>query len=488
MPQEELASLTIAQAARLIQERQLSPVELTAFTLERIERLNPTLNAYITVTADQAMQAARQAEEEIGAGGYRGPLHGIPISLKDLYASKGVRTTAGSKILGDWVPDFDATAAARLKAAGAIVVGKAHTAEFACGATGLNHHFGPCRNPWNPEHVSGGSSSGSGASVATGMALGSMGSDTGASVRLPASLCGITGLKPSYGLVSRHGIVPLSWSLDHAGPLTRTAEDAALMLQAIAGHDHHDPSSTRLPVPDYSRTLGDGIRGLRIGVPTGFAWEIASQEVAGPVRQALTVLEEMGATLQEVSLPLLKYVGSVGTIIAWTEGASWHEHWVRTRPQDYGPLPLHRFRLGLLLRATHYHRAQRVRALMQREFSQALQQVDAIASPTAPIAAPRVGQESARAGDREASVYRLLVLLTRPYNLTGLPAITVPCGFTERGLPVGLQIAGRLFDDAQVLRIAHAYQQATDWHTRRPPVDGLSTTDVGARPSLSSGG
>ena len=471
MSREELASFTIAQAAQLIRQRELSPVELTASVLERIDRLNPRLNAYITVTGEQAMEAARQAQEEIGAGHYRGPLHGIPVSLKDLYATKGVRTTAGSKILAEWVPDFDATVVDRLKEAGAIIVGKAHTAEFATGALSWrSHHFGFARNPWNPEHSCGGSSTGSGVSVAAGMALGSMGHDTGGSVRLPAALCGISGLKPTYGLISRYGIIPLSWSLDHAGPLTRTAQDAALMLQAVAGYDPHDPSSAHLPVPDFSRSLGDNIRGLRLGVLKGFAEEITDEEVGKAVRQALTILEELGADVQEVSLPSLKYAEPVGEVITASEAAEWHEEWVRTRPKDYGPYQVQRFRIGLLLQATHYHRAQRIRTLITREMRQVLQRVDAIVSPTTGIAAPRIGQETARVHGREESVGRLLSWLTRPYSLAGMPAITICCGFTTVGLPMGLQIAGRPFEDSTVLQVAHAYQQATDWHTRLPAI------------------
>ena len=471
MSQEEPASFTIAQAAQLIRQRELSPVELTASVLERIDRLNSRLNAYITVLPDQATQAARDAEEEIGAGRYRGPLHGIPISLKDLYATKGVRTTAGSKILAEWVPDFDATVVARLKDAGAIIVGKAHTAEFATGSfSWLSHHFGLARNPWNPEHSCGGSSTGSGVSVAAGMALGSMGHDTGGSVRLPAALCGVTGLKPTYGLVSRYGITPLSWSLDHAGPLTRTAQDAALMLQAIAGFDPHDRSSTQLPVPDFSRSLVDSIRGLRLGVLKGFADEITDEEVGNAVGEALAILEGLGTKVQEVSLPLFKYAEPVSEVITSSEAASWHEGWVRTRPQDYGPTQLQRFRIGLLLQANHYHKAQRIRTLINSELRQVLQRVDVIVSPTTAIAAPRIGQDTASVRGREESVGWLVSCLTRPYNLSGMPAITICCGFTTMGLPVGLQIAGRPFEDSTVLQVAHAYQQATDWHTRQPDI------------------
>ena len=468
MTQGDLSGLTIAQAAGLLRQRQLSPVELVASVLERIDRLQPRLNAYITILAEEAMQTAHQAEEEIGSGRYRGPLHGIPLSLKDLYATKGVRTTAGSRILGQWVPDFDATTVRKLKEAGAIIIGKAHTPEFACGATGLNYHFGPARNPWNPEHVSGGSSSGSAVSVATGMALGSMGTDSGGSVRLPAALCGVTGFKPTYGLVSRYGIIPWSWSLDHAGLLTRTAEDAALLLQVVAGHDPHDPSSTPVTSPDYSGSLADGIRGMRLGVPTGFAWENTDEEVGRIVRRAIAVLEELGATLHEISLPLHKYSNALTMVIAGSESSASHEPWIRTRFQDYSPSTAHRLRIGLLFQAVHYHRAQQVRTLISRQFDQAFQEVDAIVTPTVPVAAPLI--ESAATSPADDTVFAGLPWLTRPYNLTGMPAVTVCCGFTTGGLPVGLQIAGPRFADARVLQIANAYQQATDWHTKRPSV------------------
>ena len=468
MTQGDLSGLTITQAAGLLRQRQLSPVELVAFVLECIDRLNPRLNAYITILAEEAMQTARQAEDEIGSGCYRGPLHGIPISLKDLYATKGVRTTAGSRILGQWVPDFDATTVRKLKEAGAIIVGKAHTPEFACGATGLNDHFGPARNPWNPEHVSGGSSSGSAVSVAAGMALGSMGTDSGGSVRLPAALCGVTGFKPTYGLVSRYGIIPWSWSLDHAGPLTKTAEDAALLLQVVAGHDPHDPSSTPVTPPDYSGSLADGIRGMRLGVPRGFPWETTDEEVGRIVRRAMAVLEQLGATLHEISLPLHKYSNALTMVIAGSESSASHEPWIRTRFQDYAPSTAHRLRIGLLFQAVHYHRAQRVRTLISRQFDQALQEVDAIVTPTVPVAAPLI--ESAATSPADDTVFAGLPWLTRPYNLTGMPAVTVSCGFIAEGLPVGLQIAGRRFADAHVLQIAHAYQQATDWHTKQPTV------------------
>lgn len=468
MKQEELAALTIKEASNLIQARELSPVELVEGVLERIERLNPRLNAYITVMGEEALRSARRAEMELARGRFRGPLHGIPVSLKDIFATKGVRTTVGSKILADWVPDHDATVTARLRRAGAIIIGKTNLHEFAAGATN-NIHYGPARNPWNPEHIPGGSSGGSGAAVAASMGLGSMGTDTGGSVRLPACLCGIVGLKPTYGRVSRFGIFPLSWSLDHAGPLTRTVEDCALMLQAIAGYDPKNPSSANRPVDDYTKGLERGIKGIRVGVPREFFFEEAEEEVASLARKALQVLEELGASLVEVSIPSVVHAPALGSVISWSESASIHEEWIRSRPQDYDPDVLRRFTTGSLFLATHYHKAQRIRTLLQREFQQALEQVDVIVTPTAPVTAPKVGERTVEIKGRRVAVLGLMARLTRPYNLAGLPAVTIPCGFSA-GLPVGLQIGGRAFDEATVLRVAYAYQQAAGWHLKRPPL------------------
>lgn len=468
MKQEELPRLTIREASTLIQRGELSPLELVETTLERIGRLNPKVNAYITVMTEEALEAAKRAEQAVAKRKWPGPLCGIPVSLKDLFATKGVRTTAGSKILADWVPDYDATVTARLRRAGAVIIGKANLHEFAAGPTNNNLHYGPARNPWDRERIPGGSSGGSAAAVAASMCLGSMGTDTGGSVRLPASLCGVVGLKPTYGRVSRFGIFPLSWSLDHAGPIARTVEDCALMLQATAGYDPRDPSSANVPVPDYTKGLDGDIRGLRVGVPREFWFEEATEQVGGLVRKAIQVLEELGASVEEVSIPSVVH-SPLGLVISWSESASIHEEWIRARPEDYDPDVLKRFQTGSLYLATHYIKAQRVRALLQSDFQQALERADVILSPTSPVTAPRIGDKTVTIKGRARTVTLVLARLTRPYNLVGLPAITVPCGFSA-GLPVGLQIAGRAFDEATVLRVAYAYEQAAGWHLTWPPI------------------
>lgn len=475
MGREELPLLSLAEAAALVAQRQVSPVELTEAVLERIERVDPKLNAFITVTADVAMKGAEKAEEELLRGRYRGPLHGIPVALKDLYATRGIRTTCGSKILADWVPDEDAAAWERLRRAGAVLVGKNNLHEFAAGSTTNNAHYGPCRNPWNTEHVPGGSSGGSGAAVAAGLCFMSMGTDTGGSIRSPASLNGVTGLKPTYGLVSRHGIFPLAWTLDHGGPLARTAEDCALTLNAIAGYDARDPASARRPRVDYTRafTPNGDLKGLRVGVIREHMEE-AAEDVEAAVRRAVGALAELGAEVEEVSLAFTMRVSAdAGTIISASESASVHEEWLSTRPDDYGPDIRNRFQEGSLYSAAQYHKAQRIRRLVLQEFLDALQRVDVLVGPTNAITAPRIADRQVMVKGRMENIYgarRLMPRLTQPYNMSRLPAISVPCGFGASGLPVGLQIGGRPYDEVTVLRVAHAYQQVTTWHKQRPAV------------------
>jgi aspartyl-tRNA(Asn)/glutamyl-tRNA(Gln) amidotransferase subunit A len=466
----DLTTLTIAEAARQIEAQALSPVELTQAALERIERLNPRLNAFLTVLPERAMTAAKAAEQEIRAGRRRGPLHGIPIGLKDLCATKGVRTTSGSKILRDYVPAEDATVAARLAEAGTILLGKLHMNEFAYGPDGDNIHDGPARNPWHPDCVTGGSSSGSGAAVAASLCLGALGTDTGGSIRIPSALCGIVGLKPTYGRVSRHGITPLSWSLDHVGPMAKTVEDVALLLQAMAGPDPRDPSAARRPVPAYTAALSGDVRGLRLGVPREYFFEGLDSEVERAVRQAIDVLKGLGAVVREVSWPALRYATLTALILVLVEASAFHEPWIRTQPEAYHPEIALRLKWGLLLPAAAYVKAQRLRARLCQEAARLWADVDVLAVPATAVAAPRLGQAQVRLGERETSTREALLRLMRPFNLTGLPAISVPCGFTGAGLPIGLQIAGRPFDEATVLRVAHAYERHTDWHRRQPPL------------------
>jgi aspartyl-tRNA(Asn)/glutamyl-tRNA(Gln) amidotransferase subunit A len=466
----DLTTLTIAEAARRIAGGELSPVELTQAALARIESLNPRLNAFLTVLSERAMAAAKAAEQEIVAGRRRGPLHGIPIGLKDLCATQGVRTTSGSKICRDYVPAEDATVAARWAAAGTILLGKLHLNEFAYGPDGDNVHDGPARNPWDTERITGGSSSGSGAALAASLCLGALGTDTGGSIRIPAALCGIVGLKPTYGRVSRHGITPLSWSLDHVGPMAKTVEDVALLLQAMAGYDPKDPSTARLPVPDYAAALRDGVRGVRIGVPRQYFFELIDPEVDAAVRAAIEVLRRLGATVREVSWPALRYTTLAALVLVLAEASTFHEAWIRTQPEAYHPDIALRLKWGLLLPAAAYLKAQRLRARLCQEAARLWAEVDVLAVPATVIAAPRLGEAHVQLGGRQIATREALLRTMRPFNLTGLPAISLPCGFTGAGLPIGLQLAGKPFDEATVLRVAHAYERHTDWHRRRPPI------------------
>ncbi|MBI4337166.1 MAG: Asp-tRNA(Asn)/Glu-tRNA(Gln) amidotransferase subunit GatA [Chloroflexi bacterium] len=468
MVAQDLTRLSIIEAAGLVKQRKLSPVELVRAHLDRIERLNPKLNAFITVMGDSALREARKAEREVQQGKYRGPLHGIPVSLKDLYWTKGVRTTAGSKIMADFVPTEDCTVVSRFKKAGAVIVGKNHLHEFAIGGTGINPHYPTARNPWDLERITGGSSSGSGAAIASGMTLASMGSDTGGSIRIPAALCGVVGLKATYGRVSKYGVVTLSWSLDHAGPLTRTVADTAAVLRAIAGYDPKDPSTARVRVPDYLAALRGDLRGLRVGLPRDHFFNDVDPEVSQAVHRAVAVLGELGCSVQEVSLPSFRFSAATGTSIAMAEAIAFHEPWLRDRPQDYGADVRDRLEAAMVLTATQYVKAQQLRRVMQREMQAALAQVDVIVSPTCPGTAPLIKKPMVKIGDREQSAASVIGVLTRPCDYTGTPAVSVPCGFDSRGLPIGLQIMGRAWDEATVLKAAHAYEQATEWHQRWP--------------------
>jgi aspartyl-tRNA(Asn)/glutamyl-tRNA(Gln) amidotransferase subunit A len=466
----DLTTLTIAEASRLMMAKELSPVELTQAALQRISALNPPLNAFITLLEDRASADAKTAEQEMMSGQRRGPLHGIPIALKDLCATKGVRTTAGSKILRDYIPADDATVTRRLAEAGTVLLGKTHLNEFAYGPDGDNRHYGRVRNPWNLERITGGSSSGSGAALAASLCLGALGSDTGGSIRIPAALCGIAGLKPTYGRVSRYGLTPLSWSLDHAGPMAKTVEDVALLLQAMAGYDPKDPGSAQRPVADYAAALGGDVHGLRVGIPREYFFDVLDPEVEAAVRQAIAVLRSLGASLYDVSWPALRYVTLAALIIVLVEATSFHEAWIRTRPQDYSPDIALRLKWGLLLPASAYLKAQRLRTILCREVAQLWRQVDVLVTPATMLVAPHPSETQVRLGDRQMSTREAILRLMRPFNLTGLPAIAIPCGFTSTGLPIGLQIAGRPFDEATVLRVAHAYEQQTDWHRRQPSI------------------
>ena len=458
--------LTIHQAAALLRNGELSPVELTRACLERIQDTDDRLHSFILLLADDALAQARVAEAEIRRGDYKGPMHGIPFALKDLYDTAGVRTTSGSYVDLERVPDADATTTARLKAAGGILLGKLAMHEFALGGPDWTTPFEPARNPWNLAHITGGSSSGSGSAVAAGQCLGALGSCTGGSIRGPASLCGIVGLKPTYGRVSRFGVVTLSWSQDHAGPMTWTVEDAAYVLQAIAGYDPKDPTSSRAPVPDYSLSLQEDIRGVKIGLPRHYFFDPdpgVSPEVVATVERAVANLEQMGAQVEEVTLPSLDYVRAANTVIMVSEAYAYHAPNLKSRPGDFGEIVRARFRIGGLLSASDYLQAQRVRSWARRDFADALHKVDLLVTPTMTQPAPAFDGYEPLATVRGRS-------FTAPFNVTGLPAISVPCGFTDTGLPIGMQIAGKPFDEPGIIRAAYAYQQQAGWRDLRPPL------------------
>ncbi|MEW6265176.1 MAG: amidase [Thermodesulfobacteriota bacterium] len=469
MSGSELCFLTLAGQASLVRRREVSPVEVLASVLRQIERLDRRVKAYITVMSDSALAAAQAAEHEIAQGHYRGPLHGLPLALKDLIHTEGVRTTAGSKIMRDFIPGEDATAVTRLKQAGAVILGKTNMHEFAYGSTNVNPHYGTVRNPWNDQVLPGGSSGGSAAAVAASMCSAALGSDTGGSIRMPAAFCGITGFKPTYGRVSRHGVVPCAWSMDHVGPLAKTAEDAALVLAAIAGWDPKDPASSREPVQDYMAQLEQDVAGLRVGVLREYTVDPVMPEVEAAFRRALGVLRELGLKVEEISIPETKYAVGASNAILLTEAASYHEERLRSRAGDYGEDVRSRLELGLFVSATDYVKAQRVRRLLIEKFQNVLRRYEAIVCATEPITAPGFDQEVILFDGLAEPRSQALVRHLRLFSLIGLPAVSLLCGFASDGLPIGLQIAAAPFADGRVLQIAAAYQKSAPWHLQAPP-------------------
>jgi aspartyl-tRNA(Asn)/glutamyl-tRNA(Gln) amidotransferase subunit A len=460
---DDLAYAGIRELTGRFRRRELSPLELTNALLQRIERLDPTLHAYVTLTTDRALSDAKAAEAAILQGDPR-PLLGIPIAYKDLYATRGIRTTAGSAVLGDWVPTEDSTCVARLQAAGCVMLGKLITHEYAFGIQFPGHRFTPARNPWNLQHIPGGSSSGSGAALAAGLTVASLGSDTGGSIRGPAAFSGIVGLKPTYGRCSRAGVVTLSWSLDHTGPMARTVEDCAWLLQSLAGHDAADPAANTAPVDDYLSGLGRGIRGLRVGIPRAFFLDNVNAEVLAAFERALQTLAELGASVVDVTIPSIRTAPAYLAILL-VEAFAYHERDLRERPQLYGEGLRDKLLAGGLFSSAEYVQAQRLRARLQRDFLATFQQVDVLATPT--MLSPALPFSVVQDPDLP---YPYPTSNTSPFNMSGLPALALPSGFSTTGLPMSLQIAGRPFDEATVLRVGHAYEQATDWHRRRPPV------------------
>jgi len=472
-----LEELTIAETSRRIRKKEVSPVELTRLYLERIEALNPSLNAYLTLMNDQAMDVARRAEREIRRGKYRGRLHGIPFSIKDNLAIKGVRTTAGSKILSEWVPDFDATVVKRLTESGAVILGKTQMHEWARGSNGINPFYGTTHNPWDLKRVPGGSSGGSAVAVASSLCMASIGTDSAGSVRNPSSLCGVVGLKPTYGRVSTYGGVPGTGghSTNHFGVLTKTVEDCALVLEAIAGYDPKDGLSAEAPVPRYSRAVGKGIRGMKVGLLRGYFDEAVEDEVRSALDEAVITFQSLKMKVTEISIPHLDLVPAVQMASSRSESTTDHEVYLRTRPRDYSSGLLYSNIAGLLIPAQVFIQAQRVRRLICQEFEQALEKVDVIMAPTVPVPAPTI--EECTKGYLERDGRRIplldkrgnfLMLSTIPFNVTGLPSMSVPCGFSALGLPIGMQIVGGLFREETVIQVAHAYERNAGWYKRRP--------------------
>jgi aspartyl-tRNA(Asn)/glutamyl-tRNA(Gln) amidotransferase subunit A len=453
---------TILEVGRLLRNREISPVELTKDCLAKIENLNPVLNAFITVTADFAMQQARQAESEILHGENRGPLHGIPLGLKDIVDTEGICTTAASALFKDRVPTQDAEVVRRLRNAGAVFLGKQNLHEFAYGGSSMISYYGEVHNPWNPGHIAGGSSGGSAAAVAAGLGFGAIGTDTAGSVREPAAQCGVVGIKPTFGRVSARGVIPLSSSLDHVGPIARTVSDVAVLLQAVAGFDPEDKNSVDMPVPDYPAALQVETQKLRIGIPRKFFYEDLDVEVASAVELALDVLKSLGCELREVNLD----VPTDRTLQA-AESYAHHREFVKRSPELYQPETLRRIRTGENISTAQVEAALRDLAKARSEIQRVFSNLDFLVTPAVPIAAPPLAELKE---NPDLLRPRELVLLrnTRPFNVWGLPAISVPCGFTIAGLPIGLQIAGPAWSEAAVLRLAYAYEQATNWHTREP--------------------
>ena len=471
MPNVELLQMTISEMAPKIQSKEVSPVELTEAALAAADKLQPTINSFITILHDRAREQAREAEADISRGNYRGPLHGIPIGLKDNLATAGITTTLGSKVLADHVPEEDAEVVKRCRDAGAIFIGKENLEEFAAGATSNNPHYGAVRNPWGLDHIPGGSSGGSGANVAAGVTFASLGTDLGGSVRLPGTFCGVVGLKQSFGRVSQRGLMVTSFNGDHIGPMTRSVADSALVLQVLAGNDPLDPSSVPVPVPDYSAYLGKSLHGLKMGVPSNYYFEMLDAEVEEAVRRSIAALEELGAEMVEVSLPAMEYIGAL-RISAMADGVVTHEQFLKSNREDYGPDVLYRTIPGQFVLGRDYSKSLKVQRIIQEEYARVMQQADFLITPTAPVAAPRIDAKYITMNGEEHRVRghgsSLISRCTSPFNATGLPAISVPCGVTKSGLPIGMQVISRPFEEGLMFQVADCYEKVSPSQGLRP--------------------
>lgn len=452
----ELTTLTIHEAARLLQQKEISPVELIQAHLERIQTLDMQLNSYITVLPELALQQARQAEIDIQHGAYKGSLHGIPIGLKDLYETQGIRTTAGSSFFTEYVPEADAYAVQKLKAAGVILLGKLNMHEIALGVTNENPHYGDCRNPWDLKRISGGSSGGNAAALSTGLCMGALGSDTGGSIRIPAALCGVVGLKPTYGRVSLRGVMPLSWNLDHAGPMGRNVHDVAILLQAIAGYDAEDAWSLDVPVDNYWIDPASNLKGWRIGLAVDDYFTdsgVVDREVLQAIQCAAGVFKALGAEVEPVDFPNARQAAQANGLMTPADAAAFHHQRLVDNEQGFGRDVLKRLQAGVACTATDYSMARRTQTVLRHQFNQFFNDHDLLLTPTTPIPAPIRG--SADAVERA----RLLTRFTAPFNLTGLPAISVPCGWSSENMPIGLQIVSKPWAEAKIILAGALYEQ-----------------------------
>ncbi len=472
MPASEILFKSAAELATLLKSRKLSPVEVVRACLDRIEAVNPKVNAFITVTGEQALEQARKAEKEIAAGRYRGPLHGVPYAPKDLVATKGIRTTNGSRVNSDWIPDYESTVTARLNQAGAILIGKLNLLEFAMGS-GQKGLVGPARNPWDLAYSPSGSSSGSGTAIAAGMVPLTIGSDTGGSIRNPAKSCGIVGLKPTYGRVSLFGVTTLSWTLDHVGPMARTVADVARMLQVIAGPDPRDRNAATAPVPDYTKALTGDVKGLRVGVPSEYFFENVHPETGAALRRANSLLKQLGAVMVDVKVRNAALCGAASSVILSSEAAAFHEKRLKEHGDLLDPLVRERLEAATFHSAIDYIKALRLRTVLMEEMRRVFLTCDVLMLPSG-NAAPKLDTETVKTDvppdpppAPRPDTYNIA-------NVTGIPAIVLPCGFTAGPptLPLGIQFCAKPFNEATLFRVGHAYQMATDWHKRTPPLHG----------------
>jgi len=461
----DLSALTLSSALGQIRQGALSPRALTTACLDRIGRLNPQLNAFLTVTSESAIGQAEQAEMLVS----RSPanldqleLLGIPLAIKDLFETAGIRTTAGSLFFKDYIPSVDATVVLMLKRSAAVLLGKTNTHEIALGVTTNNPHFGPCRNPWDSSCIPGGSSVGSAVAVATGMCLGALGTDTGGSIRIPAALCGVVGFKPTYGRVSVRGVIPLSWNLDHVGPIARTVEDATRLFTVIAGFDSHDPATQAVPVGDCLSGLDQGVRGVRVALGSGDYVEAADPEVSAAFDEAGRIFKHLGAVVEKVELDWLEVAAGVNRQMTQADAAAYHRQRLVEHPEWFGADVLERLKTGAALTAPEYSLVRRTQSELKRTVAELFEKYDILLLPTTPIPAPKIE------GTQAVEAARQLTRFTAPFNLTGVPALSVPCGFTHRGLPIGLQIVSKAWAEVEALRAGQAFEQATEWHNRIP--------------------